>query len=202
MLCKHLLDSFDTNQGYGASGINFFTNPQAPTREDARDFVILASLSQALVEMAGFEFEQAFGNSANLDDYRWGKLHRITFSHPLGDSLSVPNGMFGLSTVDGVSGVARSGGYQVLDASSHSVRADGSNEFMFGSGPARRFVAEVTELGILAEQIIPGGQSGVITSGPNYVNQLFLWLVNGYLPLITDLDTIVALATEEYDFLP
>lgn len=199
---QHMLDTFDTNQGIGASGINFFTNPEAPTREDARDFVILASLKQALDAMAGDDFAQAFGNSSDLDDYRWGKLHRITFAHPLGDSLSVPNGQFGFSTVDGLAGVARSGGYQVLDASSHSTRADSSNEFMFSSGPARRFVAEVTSRGIAAEQVIPGGQSGVVTSGANYVNQLFAWLVNGYLPLITDLDTIVAIANEVYDFEP
>ncbi len=199
---QHMLDTFNTNQGVGASGINFFTNPEAPTREDARDFVILASLKQALDAMAGDDFAQAFGNSTNLNDYRWGKLHRITFSHPLGDSLSIPNGQFGFATVDGLPGVARSGGYQVLDASSHSTRADSSNEFMFSSGPARRFVAEVTERSINAEQVIPGGQSGVVTTGANYVNQLFAWLVNGYLPLITDLDTITAIADEVYNFEP
>ncbi|MFC3193279.1 penicillin acylase family protein [Marinicella sediminis] len=197
---QHFLDAFETNQGYGASGINFFTNPSAPSREDARDFLILASLQQALNHMAGDDFASAFSNSTDLDDYRWGKLHRIVFSHPLGDSLSVPNGLFGLQTVDGLRGVARAGGYQVLDASSHSTRADSSDEFMFSSGPARRFVAEVTPLGIAAEQIIPGGQSGVVTSGANYVNQLFFWLVNGYLPLITDLDVIVAIANEVYTF--
>jgi len=199
---QNFLDTFETNQGYGVSGINFFTNPAAPSREDARDFLILASLQQALDKMAGDDFAAAFGNSTDLDDYRWGKLHRIVFSHPLGDSLSVPNGLFGLSTVDGLRGVARSGGYQVLDASSHSTRADSSDGFMFGSGPARRFVAEVTNMGIFAEQIIPGGQSGVVTSGANYVNQLFYWLVNSYLPLITNLDMIVDLANEVYSFEP
>ncbi len=199
---QNFLDTFETNQGYGASGINFFTNPAAPSREDARDFVILASLKQALDAMAGDDFAQAFNNSSQLSDYQWGKLHRITFSHPLGASLSVPNGQFGLSTVDGLAGVARSGGYQVLDASSHSTRADSSNEFMFASGPARRFVAEMADRGISAEQIVPGGQSGVITSGPNYINQLVFWLVNDYFPLITDLDTIVAIANEVYNFEP
>lgn len=199
---QHMFDSFETNQGVGASGINFFTNPEAPTREDARDFVILASLKQALDAMAGDDFAAAFGNSSDLDDYRWGKLHRITFAHPLGGPLSVPNGQFGFSTVDDLEGVARSGGYQVLDASSHSTRADSSNEFMFSSGPARRFVGELSASGIVAEQIIPGGQSGDITTGANYVNQLFFWLVNGYLPLITDLNTITAIATEVYNFEP
>ncbi len=198
----NFLDNFASNQGYGASGINFFTNPQAPSREDARDYVILASLKQALDAMAGEDFSQAFGNSTDLNDYRWGKLHRISFSHPLGASLTVPNGMFGLSTVEGLSGVARSGGYEALDASAHNTRADGSNEFMFSHGPARRFVASATSRGIQAEQILPGGQSGVITSGANYVNQLFIWLVNGYMPLITDLDTIMIIANEIYHFEP
>lgn len=199
---KHLLDAFPENQGYGASGINFFTNPQAPTREDARDYIILASLKQSLDQMAGDDYAAAFGNSTDLTDYRWGKLHRITFSHSLGDQLSVPNGMFGLATVDGLPGVARAGGYQVLDASTHGVRGNSSNGFMFSSGPARRFVGEVTPMGIMAEQVIPGGQSGNITTGPNYVNQLFSWLVNDYLPLITDLNTIQAMATEEVEFTP
>ena len=57
-------------------------------------------------------------------------------------------------------------------------------------------------MGIMAEQVIPGGQSGNITTGPNYVNQLFSWLVNDYLPLITDLNTIQAMATEEVEFTP
>jgi penicillin amidase len=199
---KHLLDAFPENQGYGASGINFFTNPQAPTREDARDYIILASLKQSLDQMAGDDYAAAFGNSTDLTDYRWGKLHRITFSHSLGDQLSVPNGMFGLATVDGLPGVARAGGYQVLDASTHGVRGNSSNGFMFSSGPARRFVGEVTPMGIMAEQVIPGGQSGNITTGANYVNQLFSWLVNDYLPLITDLNTIQAMATEEVEFTP
>lgn len=199
---QHFFDAFEENQGYGASGINFFTNPQAPSREDARDYLILASLKQALDKMAGDDFAAAFNNSSDLNDYRWGKLHRITFAHPLGPSLSVPNGLFGLQTVDGLAGVARAGGYQVLDASSHSTRADSSNEFMFNAGPARRFVAEVTPLGIAAEQVLPGGQSGTITSGANYVNQLFYWLVNGYLPLLTDLNLLESIANEVYNFEP
>jgi penicillin amidase len=199
---QHFFDAFEENQGYGASGINFFTNPQAPSREDARDYLILASLKQALDKMAGDDFAAAFNNSSDLNDYRWGKLHRITFAHPLGPSLSVPNGLFGLQTVDDLAGVARAGGYQVLDASSHSTRADSSNEFMFNAGPARRFVAEVTPLGIAAEQVLPGGQSGTITSGANYVNQLFYWLVNGYLPLLTDLNLLESIANEVYNFEP
>ncbi len=199
---KHLLDSFPQNHGIGASGINFFTNPQAPTPEDARDYVILASLKQALDLLASDEFTPAFRNSNNIMDYRWGKLHRITFSHALGASLSVPNGLFGLSTIDGLQGVPRSGGYQVLDASGHSVRASTLNGFMFDAGPARRMVATMTDTGPAVEQIIPGGQSGVITDGALYVNQLFFWLTNNYLPLIINPAIIDQIQIRKDEFIP
>jgi penicillin amidase len=199
---KNLLDSFPENQGIGGSGINFFTNPSAPTPEDARDFIILASLIQALDLLASDEFAPAFNNSTNIMDYRWGKLHRISFSHPLGASLSVPNGLFGLVTVEGLNGVSRSGGYQVLDASSHNIRANTLDGFMFNSGPARRFLATMADTGPIAEQVIPGGQSGDITTGALYVNQLFPYLVNAYLPLFVDPAVVEQIAGVVLSFEP
>ena len=192
---KHHLDTFAASKGVGASGLNFFTNPEAPTPEDARDFVILASLMQTLDLFASDAFAPAFANSTDVMDYRWGRLHRIVLDHPLGDPLSLPNvqGLYGLVQPDGLRGVARSGGYQVLDASSHNTRADGVEEFRFGSGPARRFVGLMFPEGIAAEQIIPGGQSGVF-GDPNYANQLYFWLVNGYLPLIIDPNVALGIA--------
>jgi penicillin amidase len=52
---------------------------------------------------------------------------------------------------------------------------------MFGSGPARRFVGLMTTP-IVAENIHPGGQSGVLGS-PSYASQLGRWLTNRYKPL-------------------
>ncbi|MFW6339735.1 MAG: penicillin acylase family protein, partial [Wenzhouxiangella sp.] len=54
--------------------------------------------------------------------------------------------------------------------------------FTFGSGAARRNVALVTPEGPQAEEVIPGGRSGLFLS-PFYTNQLRAWLVNDYLPL-------------------
>ncbi len=199
---KHLLDNWQAQKGVGASGINFFTNPQAPTPEDARDYVLLASLKQALDKLASDDFAAAFNHSTDVMDYRWGKLHRIVFSHPLGDSLSIPNGLFGFATQPGLRGIARQGGYEVLDASRHDIRADGLDEFMFAAGPARRFVGTLTDDGPVADQIIPGGQSGVITEGANYVNQLFFWLVNAYHPLFLDANLINQIASERIQYTP
>lgn len=179
----HLLESFPENQGIGASGLPFFNVEGAPDPASARDTVMLASLKGALDLLASDEFAAAFDNSTDQSDYRWGKLHRIVFRHPLDVvPFNVPRGA-GLNDVsEELPGVARPGGFEVVDASGHSVRADGVNEFMFGSGPARRVVAHMTPDGPVADEIIPGGRSGIVSS-PLYVNQLFLWLVNAYLPL-------------------
>jgi len=184
----HLLQAFDEKQGVGASGVPFFNPPQAFTDADPspaarRDFILLASLKAALDLLASDEFAPAFANSTDQDDYRWGRLHRIVFDHPLGQKpFNVPRG-FGLNDLsEELPGIARPGGFDVVDASSHNPRADSVNEFMFGAGPARRKVALMTPDGPVADEIIPGGRSGVVDS-PFYTNQLFLWLVNGFLPL-------------------
>lgn len=185
----HLLESFDTNQGIGASGLPFFNVPEieglpAPTSlTDRRDFVLLASLQGALDLLASDEFAPAFANSTDQSDYRWGRLHRIVFEHPLGvKPFNVPRG-FGLNDLSAeLPGVARSGGFDVVDASGYDPRADGVNEFMFSAGPARRTVAHMTPAEPVVDEIIPGGRSGVVNS-PFYTNQLFFWLVNAYLPL-------------------
>jgi len=199
----NLLASFEQNQGIGASGLNFFTNPDAPTAADARDLVILASLRSALDLMASDEFAPAFDGSTDVMDYRWGKLHRIVFDHPLSGPFDLPNpdGLYGISRVPGLAGAPRSGGYQVLDASGHSTRADGVNEFMFGAGPARRFVGTLTPDGVVAEQIVPGGQSGVLGS-PLYANQLYSWLVNAYFPIFLDATVVEGVADTTQTFTP
>ncbi|MEM1080703.1 MAG: penicillin acylase family protein [Pseudomonadota bacterium] len=179
----NLLNTFPQQQGVGASGLQFFNVPDAPDPATARDTLILSSLKGALDLLASDDFADAFGNSTDQNDYRWGRLHRITFAHPLDiDPFNVPNGGGFTDLGPGLPGVARGGGYEVVDASGHSTRADGVNEFRFGSGAARRTIAEMTDMGPNAQEIIPGGRSGVFLS-PFYTNQLQLWLVNDYLPL-------------------
>lgn len=173
------LRNFDQTNGVGASGIPFFNVPGAPDMATARDVIILKSLQEALDLLASDDFAAAFANSGNQSDYRWGRLHRIVFDHPLGsDPFNVPNGGGFSDLGPGLPGVARSGGYEAVDASRHSARADGVNEFMFGAGPARRFVGEMAVDGERLE-VIPGGRSGVFLS-PFYSNQLPLWLTNDY----------------------
>lgn len=177
------LRAFPLTDGIAPSGLSYFNVPSAPDMATARDTVLLASLRDALDLLASDEFAPAFANSSNQDDYRWGKLHRVVFRHPMNISpFNVPPAGGFADVGPGLPGVARAGGFNAVDASSHSARANSVNGFMFGSGAARRNVATLTPAGPVAEEIVPGGRSGLFLS-PFYTNQLRKWLVNDYLPL-------------------
>jgi penicillin amidase len=172
---KHHLENYPTAGGVGASGINFFSAGLAET--------VAGSLQMALDALASDEFAPAFANSTDVMDYSWGKLHRIVFNHTFNqDPFDVPNGGGFTDLASDLPGLSRQGGYEAVDASSHSSTADTLNGFMFGSGPSRRFIAEMNPAGINGYEVIPGGQSGVFYS-PNYSSQLPLWLTNSYHPM-------------------
>jgi len=178
---RHLLDTFDQTQGMGASGLSFFVHPGAQDPADARDLILLESLRSALDLLASDDFAPAFDHSTNQDDYRWGKLHRIVFDHPLGGPFSLPPSGGFSSVAPDLPGIAKAGGFGSVDAASHSARADGLNELMFGSGPARRFVGTMSPTGPVPMEVIPGGESGVPGS-PFFGSQLGLWLTDRYHP--------------------
>ncbi len=195
---------FPLTQGQAASGLTYFNVPGmsdlAPA--DARDIVLLSSLQSSLDRLASDTFAAAFGNSTDQNDYRWGKLHRVVFDHPLNTApFNVPPAGGFAPSVDGLPGIARAGGFEAVDASSHSSRARNVNSFMFGSGAARRGVAELTPDGPDAYEIIPGGRSGVFLS-PLYTNQLRRWLVNDYLPLNIGEDAAEGSAAQVVIFSP
>lgn len=184
---KFMLDHFDVLQGKGASGLPFFAPPGlpsgAPDAASARDYVLLSSLAQALDRLASADLAPAFGGSDQLADYRWGRLHRIVFEHPLGGPFSIPGqgtaSPYGFADLgEGLPGIARGGAWETVNVANYDLRATGVNDFMFGSGSARRFVGEMAPT-IVASETIPGGNSAVIGS-PFYADQLPLWLTNQY----------------------
>ena len=71
---------------------------------------------------------------------------------------------------------------------------------MFGSGPARRFVGEMSTP-IVADQIYPGGQNAALGS-PGYISQLPRWLVNAYKPLPIDQAAHQAAVVSTINFVP
>ena len=179
---RNLFDKYDTQSGFGASGLNFFNVPGVADPLARRDILVLKSVQDALNLLAGPQFAEAFGGSTDQNDYRWGRLHRIVLDHPLGPPFDTPpaGGAFPPSFPD-LRGLAVDGGFGVVDASSHSARANGSNDFMFGSGPSRRYIGESSRAprGIDGQTTLPGGVSGVLGS-PLYANILGRWLTNDY----------------------
>jgi penicillin amidase len=167
--------------GVGASGVDFFPGPAGLTAAERRDFALLDALRVALDALAGPDFADAFGGSTNQQDYRWGRLHRVTFDHPLGGPFSIPPAAGYSNLSAALPGISRDGGYEVVNASGFSAKADRQNDFRFGGGPVRRYVGVAdggpphTFGGVFGRNSVPGGPSGNPTS-PEYATQLGPWL--------------------------
>ena len=180
----HLLaeEPFD---GVGASGVDFFPEPAALADPgDRRDHALLTALGTALDALASDDFAAAFGHSTDQDDYRWGRLHRISFDHRFEPAWSIPPQAGFEDLGPGLPGLARDGGYEVVNASGFSARADRSNDFRFGGGPVRRYVGQPRGghgpgPRIDGVNVTPGGPSAVV-GDPRYATQLGDWLTADY----------------------
>jgi penicillin G amidase len=184
---KHLLETFASGRGVGASGIDFFAVDGVADPADRRDVVLLGAVRAALAKLAGPDFQAAFGGSTDQGDYHWGRLHRVTLDHPLGGPFNIPPafGAFPPPLAD-LPGIPTDGGFDTVDAATHDVRADAAGEFGFGGGPANRYVSESRGPGdVHAESSLPGGTSGV-PGTPFHVNLLPGWLTNDSFTLQQD----------------
>ncbi len=181
---RHLLDNFDANLGFGASGLNFFVVQDVDDPYARRDILLLQSLVDALERLAGEAFAAAFDYSTDMNDYRWGKLHRVVFQHPLGDPFNVPPALGNFpSPLPGLPGIPTDGGLESIDFAAHDARADSAEDFMFSSGPVSRTVSRVTRGKKIAGRTVVHGGTSAVQSDPNYLDQLPLWLSNEYLPM-------------------
>ena len=155
-----------------------------------------------LGRLAGAAFDPVFGNSTDQMDYLWGKLHRITFAHPLGAPFSIPpaGGDFP-PPLGSIPGVPTDGGFGAVDASNHDPRAETSSGFTFTNGPVNRFAAEAERRGVRAESVWPGGTSGVLFS-PSYANLLPRWLTNDTIPLLYRNSDLKKSTASEQKFVP
>jgi penicillin amidase len=179
--------------GVAAAGVDWIPEPEALSAKDRRDLALLQALRDALDRLASSDFAPAFGKSTNQNRYRWGKLHRIVFDHPFKDAFN--NDMFNIPPQAGfknlspeLPGLARDGGYEVINRSGFSARAEDLNAFMFGHGSVRRYVGQVRRglQKITGVNVVPGGPSG-IPGDPYYATQLGAWLTADYHTVKMDL---------------
>jgi penicillin G amidase len=180
---KHLLETFGQSGGVGASGIDFFQVPGVASAADRRDVLLLRAVREALDALAGPDFAAAFHGSRDQDDYRWGRLHRVVLDHPLDGPFSVPPAFNRFpQPLPDLPGIPTDGGFSTVDAASHNVRAGNAGAFMFGGGPANRYVSATGRRGVTARSSLPGGTSALPTS-PFYLNLLPMWLTDDSFPL-------------------
>ncbi len=117
----------------------------------------------------------------NPDAWRWGQKHTLTpqFSLPVGLDLAP---------------LPRHGGIGTVDVGSHGL----GDNYGFSSGPAIRFVAEVTPQGPKARNVLPGGIVFDPTS-PHYRDLLDLWAKNKAVDLAYRVEDVVPRAMDEYN---
>jgi penicillin G amidase len=174
--------TFDATHGGGASGVDCFAVDGVSDRQVARDIVLLESLQATLDLLASDAFAPAFGHSTHQNDYRWGRLHRITIAHVLSPAFSVPNAGGFQDLEPTLTGLARGGGLETVDAASHDARAADANSFKFAVTPGYRMVVELTRRGPKGEHISPGGAGGDPFDA-RYTNQMGRWLTHQYAPM-------------------
>ena len=109
----------------------------------------------------------------------------MVFPHPLGErfSLNAADDAF-RPFGEALPGAPVDGGFETVDAASHSPRADAPDEFVFDDGPIHRYVARLSRGtgAVGAEYSLSGGVSGVPGS-PFFANLFGVWLTNDYFPL-------------------
>jgi penicillin amidase len=183
---RNLIESFDVQQGVGASGLDFFEVPGIDDARTRRDLVILRSLSDALDRLAGDAYADAFQRSTDQDDYRWGRLHRVMLDHPIGGAFSIPpaDGAFPAPLGPSLPGIPIDGGVMSVDVANNALLVDNPAGFVVRAGPSTRYVARprIVGSGFDSEASLPGGQSGVPGS-PFLVDLLEAWLTNETHPL-------------------
>ncbi len=199
---RTLVERFETRNGVGASGIDFFAVPGLADPQDRLAFVILQCLVDGLDRLAGEPFAPAFQRSTNQQDYRWGRLHRVVFSNPLGGPFDLPSAAAGFPPpLSDLPGYPVDGGFGVVDESSHSARAQDADDFMFSFGPNRRYVGVMGRFRVRGLSALPGGVSGVLGS-PLYGNMLMRYLTNDSYPVRNVRRQVERDAVERIELIP
>jgi penicillin amidase len=189
--------------GVAAAGINWIPKPATLSAVERRDLALLRALRDALDRLASPDFALAFGESTNQNRYRWGKLHRIVFQHPFLDAFNIPPQAGFKNFSPELLGLARDGGYEVVNRSGFSARAQDLNAFMFKHGSVRRYVGQARPdwRNITGVNVVPGGPSG-IPDDPYYATQLGAWLTADYHTVKMDLWFLKSQFIKKETFVP
>lgn len=199
----NLLERFPRKQGRGESGVDFFDVPNLfLAAEEERDWLILKNLQEALDLLKSEAFVRAYNKSEKLEDYRWGRIHRITFRsamHPQTPKFSIPPAVY--TQPEYADGLPVDGTLAAVDVANYNVRGVKPEDFGFSRGVSQRHVVELNPKGIRAWNTLPTGNSGVANT-PHFGDLIAYWLVNDHHPIYFHDEEIKANAESEQEFRP
>ena len=137
-----------------------FDDVNTPDVKETRDDIILMSMVDAVDELT-----ERLGKDP--EDWEWGKVHRMTFTHPLGGKLPFFN----------LSPIPTSGDGFTINAGLW----DNNNPYEMVSGGVIRMVVDFSDIE-KSTFISPPGQSGLYMS-PHYDDMAQMWADGGQIPM-------------------
>jgi len=142
----------------------WFDNPATSEREDLSD-VLRAGFAEAIEELQT-------GYGEDTDAWRWGDLHTLTLSHPIGRALPVLGGFFNAGPY------SMGGGVSTVNPSPYRL----TRSWQTFAGASMRYIIDLQNPDN-SRRIIPGGISGNFMS-PHYKNQVEAWWKVEYRPFV------------------
>jgi penicillin amidase len=209
------LGSFSTEAGESV----FFDDLETPERETALDCIILA-LGDALTRLSATSNSADVGGfgTTDMSQWLWGLRHQVRFrsvliefagGNPVVDIVAAdfnintdvlplaPSLGAGDPRAD-LTWFPRHGDLFAIDAPNFPLTA---RDYFYSSGPVMRMVFAFGPDGVRGQNILPGGQSGLIDS-PHFADQAQLWLANDTIPVRFDVEDVVDGAVGRETFTP
>ena len=181
------------NSGTSQTGDDLFDNTDTVPVE-TRDDILLQTLADAI---AWCESEDGF-DTADMTKWNWGKIHTTTwFDFFASLDVSLAMDIKGPYPLDGTAytvDVAKGTGFKGMDCGP-------VYDFSVSSGPQVRWVVEATEDGMVARNVIPGGEESDI-SATYYNDQANLWLTNKTHDVRFTVEDVIENALERHVFTP
>jgi penicillin amidase len=165
-----------------------------PTVTESRHDRMVRAMLDALTDLSTLA-------GPNIETYRWGALHTITFEAllPFWSNLSIPPGN---DPVFGMTGFPRHGDLYNIDAADFDFVPLGTPfSFPYGAGPTQRFVADMNPAGVQAVNTLPGGEIWD-PSSPHFADEAELWRRNEVHPVPFALADVVADAESRTVYVP
>lgn len=154
------------------------------------DVVETAQMQMAkALDDAGIYLAEEMG--ADVDDWRWGRVHTLTLRADLFDAAGVES--FNSEAV------ANDGGLFTVDVA--NPRGIYQNNFSHSAGASMRFACGAGADGVDCTIELPGGQR-LFRDSPNYLDYFENWLTNTPVPLLFKADDVSAAATETLTIAP